>query len=130
MMKIAPPKYDMPLFKRGRATGFTAGTYAGVNVTLLHSWKATDQGMKWQVSRDHTVTAVPTRCDFQPCFGRRGDSGAAVFNAFGEFVGIFFGGNDATNNSYFTSAQDLFEDIRKLTGAKAVRLYQEEDESR
>lgn len=118
------PGYDMPLFKCGRSTGITAGFYCGGKTTLLHSWKTTQEGLVHTVSRDHSVVAPPKWGEVQPIFASDGDSGAAVFNSRGEFLGIYFGGNEATNTSYFTGVDDLFGDMQTLIGTKAIRLSQ------
>lgn len=119
MITTRKPEHDMGLFKCGRSTEFTAGRYAGLQTTLLHSWKATSQGLVHTVSREHSVVSLSSK---EP-FGTRGDSGAAVINAAGHFIGVYFGSNTATATSYFTSAEDLFADILTITGAKDVRLY-------
>lgn len=51
-----------------------------------------------------------------------GDAGAFVVDRFGRFVGMVWGGNDCMGVSYVMQAGDLFEDIRRRTGAVEVRL--------
>ncbi len=55
-------------------------------------------------------------------FGRTGDSGAAIFDKFEIFVGLFFAGNDLKGVGYFTAAKDLFSDIKRMTFAEEVDL--------
>ena len=53
-------------------------------------------------------------------FGTAGDSGAVVFDKNGNMVGLLFAGNDRTRISYFTPVEELFNDIKAITGAVGV----------
>jgi hypothetical protein len=54
--------------------------------------------------------------------GKSGDSGAWIFDSFGYVMGMILGHNGRTGITYFTPMHCIFEDIKKLTGATAVRL--------
>lgn len=55
-------------------------------------------------------------------FGRAGDSGAAVIDLFGGFIGLYFASKDYTGSGYFMAARDLFSDIKRMTSAEEVEL--------
>jgi hypothetical protein len=56
-------------------------------------------------------------------FSDNGDSGSAVFTKAGEFVGLLHGGVEPGRQiSYITSAEDLVEDIKYITGATEVAM--------
>ena len=55
-------------------------------------------------------------------FSELGDSGAIVFNADKEMVGMLFAGCKVTGVEYFTHIKDLFNDIVVRTGAAGIRL--------
>lgn len=61
------------------------------------------------------------------CFGRAGNSGAAVFDSFGVFIGLYFASNDYTGSGNFTAAKDLFSDIKRMTFAEEVELLPNHD---
>lgn len=117
MLGVAPISPDMDLYKIGRSTGFTAGRLNGVGMTELHSWQQNDDG-SWKEVRSTAYCVVPT-ADTNQAFGEGGDSGAFVINNKGRFVGLYFGAS-TDNTGYFTSAEDLIEDIKRVTGAVDV----------
>jgi hypothetical protein len=56
-------------------------------------------------------------------FSDKGDSGSAVFTENGKFVGLLHSGAEYWREiSYVTSAQDLVEDIKYITGAIEVSM--------
>ena len=58
-------------------------------------------------------------------FSDRGDSGSAVFTERGEFIGILHAGVEPERDiGYTTSAQDLVEDIKDITGAIEVTMLE------
>ena len=65
---------------------------------------------------EHTI------CDYRGRrFSEHGDSGSLVFNMDGLVVGLLFGGAQSLHRSYFTHIDELYEDIRAVTGME-VRL--------
>ncbi len=55
-------------------------------------------------------------------FLQAGDSGAYLLNDRGQMVVIMAGRCEVTKVSYFTGVDNLFHDIKIITGAQAVRL--------
>lgn len=55
-------------------------------------------------------------------FSDLGDSGAPVFDSSGAFIGMIFSGSREHPISYITLAKDLFDDIKRVTGATHVRV--------
>ena len=51
-------------------------------------------------------------------FGKAGDSGAAVFDKFGIFVGLDSASNTYTGSGFFTAAKGLFADIKRMASAE------------
>ena len=100
------------------------GTYLGKVQTTICSWKADEKGnLRQSITCEHAVlptAGIHTTTSFY--FGRAGDSGAAIFDKFGTFVGLFFAGNDLTGLGYFSAAKDLFSDIKRMTSAEEVDL--------
>lgn len=112
------------LFMVGRSTGFTMGLYAGIAETTIKSWKA-DKGGSLHLAITKESTIVPVKGlhgSFSLLFGRAGDSGAAVINRYGSFVGLYIAGNDYTGTGYFVPADKLFADIKHITKASDVEV--------
>ncbi|KAF8250424.1 hypothetical protein K440DRAFT_659429 [Wilcoxina mikolae CBS 423.85] len=61
--------------------------------------------------------------------GKRGDSGAWIFDDFGSVVGMILGRNDRTGLTYFTPIDAIFKDIKKTLGFE-VRLAKPSPPSR
>lgn len=59
---------------------------------------------------------------FSSSFGRAGDSGAAVLDRYGSFVGLYFAGNDYTGTGYFIPAEELFADIKHIAKLSDVKV--------
>ncbi|KAL2855969.1 hypothetical protein BJY01DRAFT_242908 [Aspergillus pseudoustus] len=110
------------LFKVGAKTGLTQGAYGGLKEcavstvivdgveTFSDTWEHTFVGAD---SNDHVVKA--------------GDSGALVFTAACEVVGLLFGGRKTDDRGYFIHSQDLVKDIKQATGATEVLIKAYED---
>lgn len=109
------------LFKVGRTTEGTWGKYNGIKATSFPRWG--DQNASGKTANieceDHMVVGWPP---FDKPFADRGDSGAFVFDKYGDVVGLLVGVNDWTSTAYFTSLDELFRDIRHITGVADVRL--------
>lgn len=100
------------------------GTYLGKAETTICSWKADEKGnIKQTITCEHAIQPVRgIHSDNSFYFGRAGDSGAAILDQFGAFVGLYFAGNDYTGSGYFSAAKDLFSDIKRMTSAEEVEL--------
>lgn len=104
------------LFKLGRVTGYTDAMYANIKTCqiathiidgeegFLHSW-------------EHAFTV---RSDFP--FVEEGDLGSLLVTLpICEVRGIIFGGSQNRDIGYFTSTQDLLEDIKHIMGLKDIK---------
>ncbi|KAK2755075.1 hypothetical protein FQN54_006604 [Arachnomyces sp. PD_36] len=107
------------LFKIGRSTGFTVGFFNGVQQTALCS-RTRDEKENWKPVVSRAYCVVPNLW-ISPTFGN-GDSGSVVLDREGKFAGIFIGGGSDTHVGYFTGAEDVIDDIKRVTGATNVSL--------
>jgi hypothetical protein len=115
------PNQDQDVFKKGRTTQVTCGHYVGLRRSDIKSWKSQPDGTyKEVVGEDSRVLGMPHRLDNM--FGLWGDSGAFVIDRSGEFLGLYWGGNTASGAGYFTGADPLFQDIKRITGATSVEM--------
>lgn len=81
------------------------------------SWKADEKGhLGKTITCEHTIQPVGDT------FGKAGDSGAAVFDNFGIFVGLDSASNTYTGSGFFTAANGLFADIKRLASEEEVDL--------
>ncbi|KAF3480734.1 uncharacterized protein GIQ15_06081 [Arthroderma uncinatum] len=106
------------VFKIGRRTGFTAGIVNGIKLCDLQGWVTNSQGQK-ECVRGTALLILPHACE---TFGDPGDSGSFVMDGQGRFVGLYFGGDRERNAGLVTEAPNLFEDIKKVTGCRDVRI--------
>lgn len=106
------------LFKIGRTTDATWGRYNGIKAISLVDWRNGPNEARRIYSNDHSVVGGSVG----PEFAKGGDSGSFVFDKFGGVVGLLLAANDGTNTSFFTTLDDVFADIRQITGANDVRL--------
>lgn len=118
------PEHSTMLFMVGRSTGFTMGLYGGKAETTIKSWKADEEGsLHMSITKESTILPINgVHGSFSLLFGRAGDSGAAVIDRYGSFVGLYFAGNDYTGTGYFTPADKLFADIKHITKASDVEV--------
>lgn len=108
------PATDEKLFKIGRATGYTDGTYG--NLDICHIATKTVNGKKEDVPTwEHVLLGIKD--------GDPGDSGSLVFDEVGVVLGMIFGENGKGNLGYFTATRDLIADIKRITGVQEIRLH-------
>ncbi|KAK2759030.1 hypothetical protein FQN54_003129 [Arachnomyces sp. PD_36] len=117
MREVATLDDDMPLYKLGRRTGFTGGALNGIRESDIHGWSRDSQG----VERFYRGKAHLVVCRECQAFGDLGDSGSFVVDEVGRFAGLYLGGDTEKGTGLFTVAEDLFEDIKQITGATDVR---------
>jgi hypothetical protein len=55
-------------------------------------------------------------------FAEHGDSGSWITRADGKVFGIVTGGDERQETTYFCRIQDVFDDIKDITGAAEVRI--------
>ncbi|KAJ9295969.1 hypothetical protein DTO271G3_5544 [Paecilomyces variotii] len=105
------------VFKAGRTTGYTQGTYNSLESAVI-----ADKIVNGETVRTYTLEHAVCGRHGQ-CFGDQGDSGSFVFTYSGTVIGTIFGGNTDRPISYFTHIVDIFNDIKKITGASNVRIF-------
>ena len=76
------------------------------------------------LSENHIeLKASPGPADREPLvFSLAGDSGSIIFNGNTLLKGQMFGGFDDGSTTYFTPVEDLFNDIKFMTGATEVKF--------
>lgn len=117
MQGVAPVEEDMRLVKIGRRTGFTEGQLDGIRLADIQSWVQVDGVWSSAKGRVHLVAPL-----HKSVFGDPGDSGSFVMSMAGSFVGLYMGGDRDRGTGLFIAAKDLFEDIKRITGATDVRV--------
>lgn len=105
------------LWKYGPVTGLTRGSYSGVKTAHIRTRIVDGQG-KSVATWEHTLSAS---CS-EGAVVDEGDSGSLVFTEELSVVGMVFGGALGGDIGYFTHIQDLVADIKRVTGARDVRL--------
>ena len=115
----APISDDIDVFKWGRTTHLTRGRYRGSERSEIKSWTRDSDGNKVETAGPESVIVG---MGYGTIFSRGGDSGAFVVDRFGSLVGLTWAGNDNTGVTYVMQVDDLFEDIKSMTGAIEVRL--------
>ncbi|EAU29902.1 predicted protein [Aspergillus terreus NIH2624] len=112
------PANRQELAKIGQATGLTVGYYS--HLDTVHIVERMENGKKVFVS---TYEHCFMSSDRKHSLVERGDSGSLVFEKdTGMVVGMLFGGSQNEDVGYFTSIIDLFEHIKKSTGANEIRI--------
>lgn len=91
------------MFKIGRATEWTEGRYTGLKPAYIET------RLNIRLYRRPAPSGFPERL-WSSCF----DETHRV-------VGLLYAGNQVTGASYMLSVTEMFEDIKALTWAKAVR---------
>ncbi|KAJ9208251.1 hypothetical protein DTO021D3_1049 [Paecilomyces variotii] len=112
-----PIPHGAPLFKAGRTTGYSVGEYNGLHSAVIARKFVNG---KWETHKTLEHSVCGRHGDW---FSQEGDSGALIFDNRGDVVGMLFGGNMLRSISYFTHIVDLFNDIKKMTGATKVRIF-------
>ena len=114
-----PISDEIDVFKWGRTTHLTRGRYRGSEQSETKLWARDAQGNKVECIRPDSVVVG---MGYDTIFSRGGDAGAFVVDRFGSLVGLVWGANDNTGVTYVMQVDDLFEDIKRMTGAIEVRL--------
>lgn len=120
MNAVGQAQLGETLFKVGRSTKVTYGSFQEICETdTVKSWQYKDASGFEEVS---TLECAVVMEYGDHLFGEPGDSGSLLFNSQGQLVGLYFGGNDRTNVSYFTPIEVVFDDIKRITGCVEVDL--------
>ena len=106
------------LYKCGRSTNFTSGKHSGILQAQIARARGPHGQVLTKVTNEHAVTVVTT----ENPFSRPGDSGSFIFDHSGGVIGLLIGGCLRKNCSYFTAIENVFLDIKKVTGAIDVRI--------
>lgn len=108
---------DQTLYKNGRQTGYTKGTYSGLKERKI---------ARKIVNGEEVVEPILERCVVvgasENVFSKGGDSGSIIFDENGRAFGLLFGGAEDNSRTFFTHVHDLSADIRRITGASKIRM--------
>ncbi|KAJ5471079.1 hypothetical protein N7530_008436 [Penicillium desertorum] len=109
----------LKLYKSGRSTGMTASAYNGlesVRLDRLESRKGAGYHLviTW-------VNQIATSENSYP-FAEGGDSGSWITRVDGKVFGMLAGGDERMGTTYFCRINDVFDDIKDITGAAEVRI--------
>ncbi|KAJ5180240.1 hypothetical protein N7492_003450 [Penicillium capsulatum] len=111
-------KPGMELSKSGRSTKFTTAVYNGLRsaeITRLASKRGTGS----MVEICWSTKVAPKNKEF----AERGDSGSWIFDPDqGSVLGMLTGGNVGQDTTYVCLTEDIFDDIKDITGAIDVRI--------
>jgi hypothetical protein len=122
---IGSPAPAQKVYKIGRRSNQTCGVVNPVQSTQLLAWEDRDGTLTYAVGAAWTVMNRQNDELSNRYFSGKGDSGSAVFTQHGEFVGLLYArAEPERQTSYITSAQDLVEDIKHITGAIEVTMLQ------
>ncbi|RAL03301.1 uncharacterized protein BO80DRAFT_442977 [Aspergillus ibericus CBS 121593] len=100
------------LYEVGRQTGYTVGHYHSLKTALIQSYVKNGKECI-EPTIEHTVLGD---------FSQEGDSGSLIYNDDLEVVGLLFAGNERSQLTYFTHIEDVFHDIKAMTGTVDVRV--------
>ena len=107
------------MIKCGRTTGWTEGLINGIDEYHFDDRGNPNPDGTYPRAVSHNPLVLSQS---RSPFAEKGDSGAFVLNELGKLVGIVIGGSSVGDHSFMTSINDIFDDIIRITGAKAVRL--------
>ncbi|KAL4908844.1 hypothetical protein BDW74DRAFT_165573 [Aspergillus multicolor] len=110
------PEDNQPLYKTGRATGYTAGEYGNLRTCRIATRIVNGERVSFP-TWEHVIVR-PGRVVV-----KAGDAGSLIFDRTGAVMGMLFGGAGTNEIGYFTAARDLLEDIKRITGVHGIRLY-------
>ncbi|KAF3491700.1 uncharacterized protein GIQ15_01217 [Arthroderma uncinatum] len=110
------PEENTKVIKLGRSTRRTKGYFSGLRSAHLNVPDGKD-GMSQVETLEYAVIGASVSPFSDP-----GDSGALVFDTSANCIGMIFAGNTLTKTAYVTLLPDLFDDIKFITGAIAVRI--------
>lgn len=110
---IGTPRKGEYVWKIGRSSKVTVGDINSVATTCY--WHDERKPRK---TREHEIRQLPGG---QP-FVSLGDSGSMVFNVKKEWIGMIWGAEPSYDAGYFTTAQDIIDDIKKTTGGTVTLM--------
>lgn len=107
------------LYKSGRSTSMTASVYHGLESVKLDRLQS-KKGLGYHLVITW-VYKIATSENSLP-FAEHGDSGAWITRVDGKVFGILTGGDERQDTTYFCRINDVFDDIKDITGAVEVRI--------
>ncbi|KAK2847610.1 hypothetical protein FQN49_005716 [Arthroderma sp. PD_2] len=110
------PEEREKVLKLGRSTEKTKGYFSGLKSALLNVYDGKG-GMSEVKTLEYAVTGASGTLFSDP-----GDSGALVFDEGANCIGMIFAGSTTSKASYVTLLPDLYDDIKRITGAVDVRI--------
>ncbi|KXG53650.1 uncharacterized protein PGRI_007000 [Penicillium griseofulvum] len=107
------------LYKSGRSTGETTSVYHGLGSVTLDRIESKDGAryypvITWVCKTSNAESSFP--------FAVRGDSGAWITRVDGKVFGILTGGDERQGTTLFCRINDVFDDIKDITGAVDIRI--------
>lgn len=104
------------LWKSGRSTRLTSAEY-GTLVQAQITKQLNEHGqLEVKATHEHMMSTS------DGTFAEPGDSGAFLFDRLGQVVGILIGGFKRKETVYFTPIENIFDDIKEVTGAIDVQI--------
>ncbi|KAJ5202662.1 hypothetical protein N7449_004741 [Penicillium cf. viridicatum] len=104
----------LKFYKSGRSTGMTASVYHGLDSVRLDRVESKKgDGYHLVIT---WVNKIATSDNSFP-FADDGDSGSWITRVDGKVFGILTGGDDHQGTTYFCRVNDVFDDIKYITGA-------------
>lgn len=116
------------ILKCGRSTAITRAVFS--ELECIHICRVEDPDHPGQVriitSWEYVFAGTSRGCVFAgPSVGNLvewGDSGSFAFTEHGGVIGLLWGGAELNDVGYVTLIEDIFEDIKVVTGASDVRI--------
>jgi hypothetical protein len=113
---------DQAYSKAGRSTGFTTGLYSGLKKAHIHK-EFNPHSREWEKRATWECVLLKHQ---SPPLAEPGDSGSLVYDPLaGEVVGLLFAESKADGHFLFTPILDVFEDIKRVTGAIDVQIVED-----
>ena len=96
--------------------GFTRGDYNCLIQAKITKELNQKGEIVTKVTHEHMISSS------HGVFGEPGDSGAFVFDKYGGVIGMVLGGFERKDTIYFAHIDNIFDDIKRVTGAEDVRI--------
>jgi hypothetical protein len=109
----------LDLCKSGRSTSMTTSVYNGLESVKLDRLES-KEGPGFHLVITWVSKIATPEGPFS--FAEPGDSGALITRMDGKVLGILTGGDERQGTTYFCRINDVFDDIKDITGAVEVRI--------
>ncbi|OQD75914.1 hypothetical protein PENDEC_c005G04444 [Penicillium decumbens] len=112
---------DTTFYKSGRSTFLTKGRYSELQSVHVHRVPISDDGKFRTVETfEHAFVSISGGP-----FSEGGDSGSFVFAEDGDVIALLWGGIERRDVTYVTPIEEVFDDIKRVTGALDVRIAEQ-----